>query len=77
MATPTVLRNDSNMVSVRIAKGTELMYSYKTLVAVRLNDGRAFRTDVNYSRTTEKHLTQFGMKDATKVSQSVLEGMVK
>jgi hypothetical protein len=73
MSTPTVLRNDSNMVSVHTAKGTELMYSYKTLVAVRLNDGRAFRTDKFYSRTTSKHLGKFGVGNAEQISQDALE----
>ena len=73
MSTPTVLRNESNMISVRTPKGTELMYSYKTLVAVRLNDGRTYRTDKFYSRTTSKHLGKFGVGGAEQVSQTELE----
>ena len=73
MSTPTVVLNASNRLEVR-TQNADLMYSYKTLVAVRCDKG-CFRTDVNYSRTTEKHLTQFGMKNAQKISQAALEAL--
>ena len=75
MSTPTVLVNESNRVAVRTPSGAELMYSYKTLVAVRTPEGCCFQTDVKYSRTTSKHIGQFGMKGAEKIPQDKLEAL--
>ena len=74
MSTPAVVLNSANRLEVRTQNAT-LMYSYKTLVAVVCAKG-SFRSDVNYSRTTEKHLSQFGMKDAPRISQADLEALV-
>lgn len=76
MSTPTVFINESNRIAVRTANGTELFYSYKTLVAVRTPEGRSFRTDKFYSRTTSKHLGQFRMGGAEQISQDKLEALV-
>ncbi len=75
MTTPTVICNESNRVAVRTASGAELFYSYKTLVAVRTEEGRCFQTERKWSRTTSKHLTQFGMGGAEKIPQDKLEAL--
>lgn len=77
MSTPTVILNESNRVAVRLQSGVEAYYSYKTLVGVVAADGTRYRTEVMYSRTTSKHLGQFRLGNAEKVSQSALEAMVK
>jgi len=73
MSLPTVIINESNRVAVRTPSGAELFYSYKTLVAVRTPEGRSFRTSKFWSRTTSKHLGQFGMGGAEQISQDELE----
>ena len=75
MSTPTVIINESNRVAVRTASGAELFYSYKTLVAVRTKDGRSYRTEKFWSRTTSKHLGQFGMGGAEQIPQDKLEAL--
>lgn len=75
MTTPTVIINESNRVAVRTAAGAELYYSYKTLVAVRTKEGKTFQTSKKWSRTTSKHLTQFGMGGAEKIEQDKLEAL--
>jgi len=77
MSIPTVIVNESNRIAVRTPSGDELMYSYKTLVAVRLNDGRSYRTSKMWSRTTSKHIGQFGMGGAEQIPQDELEKLVK
>lgn len=66
----------ANLTHVEQRPGLDLYFSYKTLVAVR-KDGKRFKTDVHYSRTTSKHITQIDFKDATPVSQEVLESMAR
>lgn len=74
-ASPTVFVNASNRVAVRTPSGAELFYSYRTLVAVRTKDGRSYRTEKFWSRTTNKHLTQFGMGGAEQIPQDKLEAL--
>lgn len=77
MSTPSIFINESNRVAMRNGVGQELYFSYKTLVALRDSNGSCYRTSKFWSRTTSKHLGQFGMGGAEKVDQKVLEGMVK
>lgn len=44
--------------------GNTVFFSYSTAVAVILKDGKGYRTEKYHSRTTEKHLTEFGLKSA-------------
>ena len=77
MSTPSVILNLTNRLAVRNGSGQDLYFSYKTLVALRDSDGKCYKTNKMRSRTTSKHITQFGMLTAVKVDQAVLEGMVK
>jgi hypothetical protein len=77
MSKPAIFINESNRVAMTNGSGQDLYFSYKTLVALRDSDGKSYRTDKFWSRTTSKHLGQFGMGGAEKVDQKVLEGMVK
>ena len=40
-------------------EGVEVFFSYETPVAARLLNGNYVRTDVNYSRTTTRHINQW------------------
>ena len=55
----------------------EIFISYDTPVAARLKNGDCIRTSKNWSRTTQKHITQYlsGLK-AKKVEQSVLDNLL-
>jgi hypothetical protein len=77
MSQPSIFINESNRIAMRNGSGQELYFSYKTLVALRDSDGRTYRTSYKWSRTTSKHIGQFGMSGAEQVEQAALEGMVK
>ena len=55
----------------------EILVSYETPVACYYNNGECIRTNKNWSRTTQKHITQYlsGLK-AKKVEQSVLDNLL-
>jgi len=55
----------------------EIFVSYDTPVAARFENGDCIRTTKNWSRTTQKHITQYlsGLK-AKKVEQSVLDNLL-
>lgn len=65
--------NESNVVSLRIG-GIEILISYTTVVAARLQDGAAFK--VKYSRTTSKHQHVYGYSDAVEVEQKELDRLI-
>ena len=55
----------------------EILVSYETPVAARLKNGDCIRTSKNWSRTTQKHITQYlGDLKAKKVEQSVLDNLL-
>ena len=55
----------------------EIFVSYETPVAARLKNGDCIRTSKNWSRTTQKHITQYlGDLKAKKVEQSVLDNLL-
>ena len=55
----------------------EIFVSYETPVAARLKNGDCIRTNKNWSRTTQKHITQYlGDLKAKKVEQSVLDDLL-
>lgn len=55
----------------------EIFISYETPVAARLKNGDCIRTNKNWSRTTQKHITQYlsGL-NAKSVDQSVLDNLL-
>ncbi len=77
MSKPAIFLNESNRLGMTNGSGQDLFFSYKTLVALRDSDGKCYKTSTKWSRTTGKHICQFGMKNAEAVDQKVLEGMVK
>jgi len=58
-------------------KKIEIFISYDTPVAARLKNGDCIRTSKNWSRTTQKHITQYlsGL-NAKSVDQSVLDNLL-
>jgi len=56
----------------------EIFISYETPVAARLKNGDYIRTSTNWSRTTQKHITQWlsGLT-AKSVDQSVLDNLLR
>ena len=59
----------------------EIFVSYETPVAARLKNGDCIRTNKNWSRTTQKQITQYfsWVKDKSKiknVSQSYLDNLL-
>jgi hypothetical protein len=71
---PTPFINGSNHYAFRIANGNEFYFSYKTLVAAKVN-GRCVRTEKKWSRTTSKHLTQMGVGGWEQIPQDELEAL--
>lgn len=55
----------------------EIFISYETPVAARFSNGDCIRTKTNWSKTTQKHITQYleGLK-AERVEQSVLDNLL-
>ena len=55
----------------------EILVSYETPVAARFKNGDCIRTSKNWSRTTQKHITQYlsGL-NAKSVDQSVLDNLL-
>jgi hypothetical protein len=73
----SIILNESNRIAIRLDSGVTAFYSYKTLVAAQVPGVGNFKTNQYYSRTTSKHLGQFGMGGAEAVDQDALEKMVK
>ena len=66
----------ANRARVTLGDGTEVFFSYSTAVASRAPDGAWARTDVNHSRTTAKHIGQFGCpKDAPRKPQAFFDNL--
>lgn len=77
MSKPSIFINQPNRVAMTNGSGQDLYFSYTTLVALRDSDGKSYKTSKKWSRTTSKHITQFGMGGSEPIDQDVLEGMVK
>jgi len=64
----------SNQIEVRKENGVFLV-SYKTVVAGFVKDCGKFRTEDNYSATTNRHISKWlNGVNAIKIPQAVLEG---
>jgi hypothetical protein len=48
----------ANMTELDI-NGMKVLFSYRTPVAVRYIDGRAFKTDKKWNNTTTRHINQW------------------
>ena len=46
----------SNMTEVELPSGTKILFSYKTAVACKHENGHTYRTEKFWSKTTSKHL---------------------
>jgi hypothetical protein len=71
---PTPFINGSNHYAIRIANGNEFYFSYKTLVAAKV-DGRCVRTSKKWSVTTSKHLGKMGVGGWEQIPQDELEAL--
>lgn len=49
----------NNKIELHLITGTIILFSYKTPVAACLATGGFIRTDIKYSVTTSKHITQW------------------
>ena len=66
----------ANRTRVTLGDGTQVFFSYSTPVVARFPNGDWARTDVNYSRTTSKHIGQFGCpKDAPRKPQEFFDSL--
>jgi len=69
-----------NPVSPKIttirAAGIEIVFSYSTPVCAWVN-GKSFKTDRFYSRTTSKHISEMGFKNATERPQEFFDDLAK
>ncbi len=66
-----VQRDGANQTVVQIG-GRTYYFSYSTCVAL-CRDGERYRRDQTYSRTTAKHMTQWGVKGWPQVSDAEFE----
>lgn len=49
----------ANQTELELTDGTTVLFSYQTPVACYIPGEGCYRTEVNHSRTTQKHITQF------------------
>lgn len=69
-----VQRLSGNLFEVR-ADGHAILVSFETPVAMQDDEGRVMRTNIRYSRSTERQLSEwlFGRNPARLVNQEVLD----
>lgn len=64
----------SNMTELHTTAGAVVLFSYQTPVAAQRAEGGFIRTDVNYSRTTTRHINKWlDGRRALMVPQSELD----
>lgn len=66
----------ANQTVLSFANGTEVFFSYETPVAAFVPGRGYLKTDVKYSRTTSKHVTQWTDGGGTEVPQAEIDGLV-
>lgn len=69
----------SNQTELRLENGTTILFSYETPVACYCNDdGKYYRTNKQWSRTTSKHINKWlGNITAASIDQAELEDIIK
>lgn len=67
---------DSNQTEVTLADGSDLLVSYSTPVAVRLQSGEQFKTEKRWSNTTTRHINKWGGKDWPTKPQEFFDALV-
>jgi hypothetical protein len=65
------MRRNANIVEI---DGRLFYFSYRTLVGLKA-DGRAYRTSKKWSKTTSKHIREFGLANAIALPQDELEAL--
>lgn len=66
----------ANRTCVTLANGTRVFFSYSTPVAACIEGTGWIRTETNYSRTTNKHIGQFGCPaDAPRKPQEFFDSL--
>lgn len=68
--------NSGDYGEIRIGD-LSIFFSYQTVVGVLTSKGEYFRSEIDYSRTTLKHMDALGIKNADKVSAEKLEMMIE
>ena len=73
----TLSNFNANMNTLNLGEGRIALFSYNTLVLLSL-DNIDYIDEVNYSRTTNKHINRFKSFNPTKyVSQQELQRLLK
>ena len=69
----------SNQTELRLTNGTTVLFSYETPVACYSNDdGKYYRTNKQWSRTTSKHINKWLESiSAVSIDQIELESIIK
>lgn len=68
----------SNKTLLELENGTQVLFSYETPVAARIDKGgywQFIKTNKFYSKTTSKHINSW-YRDCDKVDQSVINNLV-
>lgn len=66
----------TNMLEVILADGIHILFSYDTPVASWQN-GRYYKTDYKWSKTTARHISRWGASVAIIKSQDYFDNLVK
>jgi len=66
----------ANQTEVWLADGSEVLVSYQTPVAVRLQTGEQFKTEKKWSNTTTRHISKWGGKEWPTKPQEFFDGLV-
>ncbi len=68
----------SNMTTLELSNGTEILFSYSTPVAgYHMEDHEFFKTDEWYSSTTTRHINKYlDGAQAVTIEQSEIDSMV-
>lgn len=54
-----IIQQGSNQTLLKVGEGVEVLFSYETPVAGRLQNGEFVRTEKRYSSTTTKHVNAY------------------
>ena len=71
-----VITPKRNVTILLMDNGDEILVSYETPVAGRIG-GIPMQSDTRYSKTTTKHINDYGYGNAKKVSQDFLDKRMK
>ena len=68
----------TNMTEIELPRGTRILFSYQTAVACHHYNGKTYRTNKFWSKTTSRHINQWlNGTEAEEVPQSFLDGLAQ